>query len=114
MTLDERKLIVKTWHEVFKTSNQHLMLQIGGCPLKEMLELAKYAENLGVNSLLCLPELLVKPKITEDLINYLRTVCEAAPKTPLLYYHDPATTGANSKSFHWEIHIILKFLKCFS
>ena len=33
----------------------------------------------------------------EDLINYLKTVSNAAPNTPLLYYHIPMFTTVNSK-----------------
>jgi len=50
-----------------------------------------------VDSILCLPELYFKPTTPKQLIEYLGIVSEAAPKTPLLYYHIPMMTNVNSK-----------------
>lgn len=97
LSFEERKLITETWHEAIQTTKQHLMVQIGGGPLTNVLELVKHAEKLNVNSLLCLPELYFKPKDTDNLIEYLKIVSEAASKTPLLYYHNPSMTGVESK-----------------
>ncbi|KAJ8925400.1 hypothetical protein NQ315_009232 [Exocentrus adspersus] len=93
MTVTERKSVVEEWAKIVKTTNQHLMVQVGGCPLPDVLELAKHAEQLGVDSLLCLPDLYFKPTNPADLISYLKIVGEAAPTTPLLYYHIPEWTG---------------------
>ncbi|CAG9823226.1 unnamed protein product [Phaedon cochleariae] len=95
MTVQERKAVVEEWSKAVKTTKQHLMVQVGGCPLPDVIELAKHAESIGVDSLLCLPELYFRPTVTRQLINYLRVIGEAAPKTPLLYYHIPAWTGVN-------------------
>jgi len=58
-----------------------------------------------VDSILCLPELYFKPTTPKQLIEYLEIVSEAAPKTPLLYYHIPMMTNVNSK--HIDILIYL-------
>lgn len=50
-----------------------------------------------MDSILCLPELYFKPTDTKNLMNYLKNVGEAAPNTPLLYYHIPMLTNVNSK-----------------
>ncbi|CAH1105599.1 unnamed protein product [Psylliodes chrysocephalus] len=95
MTVAERKSVVEEWVKAVKTTKQHLMVQVGGCPLPDVLELAKHAEKVGVDSILCLPELYFKPSTVKELINYLKPIGEAAPKTPLLYYHIPGWTGIN-------------------
>ncbi|CAH1173994.1 unnamed protein product [Phaedon cochleariae] len=95
MNVQERKSALEEWSKAVKTTKQHLMVQVGGCPLPDVIELAKHAESIGVDSLLCLPELYFRPTATRQLINYLRIVGEAAPKTPLLYYHIPAWSGVN-------------------
>nr|CAI5869694.1 unnamed protein product [Callosobruchus analis] len=95
MTVSERKAVLEEWVKAVKTTKQHLMLQVGGCPLPDVLELARHAEKVGVDSLLCLPELYFKPATSKELIHYLKIVGEAAPKTPLLYYHIPVWTGVN-------------------
>lgn len=58
---------------------------------------AKHAESLKVDALLCLPELYMKPKTSDELINYLSIVGKAAPNTPLFYYHVPMFSNVNSK-----------------
>lgn len=58
---------------------------------------AKHAESLHVDAILCLPELYFKPRTSEQLIEYLEIVGQAAPNTPLLYYHIPMFTNINSK-----------------
>ncbi|KAJ8952243.1 hypothetical protein NQ314_007575 [Rhamnusium bicolor] len=93
--LAERKSVTEEWVKAAKSTKQHVMVQVGGCPLPDVLELAKHAEQVGVDSILCLPELYFKPSTPHELINYLKIVGEAAPKTPLLYYHIPAWTGVN-------------------
>lgn len=61
---------------------------------------AEHAEKIGVDSLLCLPELYFKPSNVEELIDYLHRVGASAPKTPLLYYHYPMATTVNCKYFY--------------
>ncbi|XP_043474589.1 N-acetylneuraminate lyase-like [Leptopilina heterotoma] len=95
LSLIERKQISEEWAKAVKITGQHLMIQIGGAPLPDVLELARHAESLNVDSLLCLPELYFKPSDAEDLSNYLKIVSSAAPKTPLLYYHIPMFTNVN-------------------
>ncbi|GJQ84408.1 hypothetical protein Trydic_g3883 [Trypoxylus dichotomus] len=94
-SVQERKLLAEKWMEAKKTTNQHVMIQIGGAPLPDVLEFAKHAESIGADSLLCLPELYFKPRNTDQLIHYLKVVGQAAPNTPLLYYHIPMFTNVN-------------------
>ncbi|XP_033225217.1 N-acetylneuraminate lyase-like [Belonocnema kinseyi] len=93
LSLKERKLISEEWAKAVKKTKQHLMIQVGGAPLPDVLELAKHAESLKVDSLLCLPELYFKPLKPESLVDYLKAVSDAAPKTPLLFYHIPMFTN---------------------
>ncbi|KAI4466807.1 dihydrodipicolinate synthase [Holotrichia oblita] len=94
-TVQERKILAEKWMEVKKVTNQHMMIQVGGAPLPDVLELAKHAESIGADSILCLPELYFKPTNIEQLTYYLKIVGQAAPNTPLLYYHIPMFTNVN-------------------
>jgi dihydrodipicolinate synthase/N-acetylneuraminate lyase len=58
---------------------------------------AAHAESLGSDGLLCLPELFNKPQTVDELVKYLTYVGQAAPKTPLLYYHIPSYTGVKGR-----------------
>ncbi|XP_072378537.1 N-acetylneuraminate lyase-like [Diabrotica undecimpunctata] len=95
MTVSERKAVVEVWAKVVRETKQHLMVQVGGCPLPDAIEMARHAESVGVGSLLCHSELFFKPTNSTELVNYLQHVGAAAPKTPLLYYHIPGWTGIN-------------------
>ncbi|XP_018340641.1 PREDICTED: N-acetylneuraminate lyase-like [Trachymyrmex septentrionalis] len=95
MSIAERKLVAEAWVKAVEETKQHLMIQVGGAPLPDVIELAKHASSLPVNSILCLPELYFKPTTPKQLIEYLEIVGEAAPKTPLLYYHFPVMTNVN-------------------
>ncbi|XP_008205854.1 N-acetylneuraminate lyase isoform X2 [Nasonia vitripennis] len=95
LSTNERKKVTETWAAAVKETKQHLMVQIGGTSLNDVKELAAHAEKLGVNSLLCLPELYFKPTSVEDLIEYLSIVSKSAPNTPLLYYHIPKASMVN-------------------
>ncbi|XP_011881215.1 PREDICTED: N-acetylneuraminate lyase-like isoform X2 [Vollenhovia emeryi] len=95
MSIAERKLVTEAWVKATKETKQHLMVQVGGAPLPDVIELVKHASKLNVDSMLCLPELYFKPATPEQLIEYLEIVGKAAPETPLLYYHIPMMTGVN-------------------
>uniref|UniRef100_A0A1Y1KH54 N-acetylneuraminate lyase n=2 Tax=Photinus pyralis TaxID=7054 RepID=A0A1Y1KH54_PHOPY len=95
MTTKERKLVTEVWMEQCKSRKQHLMVQVGGTSLPDVLSLAAHAEKTGADSILCLPELFQKPTSIADLIRYLKMVAKAAPNTPLLYYHIPRMTHVN-------------------
>ncbi|PSN51242.1 hypothetical protein C0J52_10556 [Blattella germanica] len=85
--------VLEAWAAAVKKTEQVLMVQVGGACLKDVQELAAHAEQIGSDGLLCLPELYFKPTTEEDLVSYLKQVGEAAPTTPLLYYHIPSLSG---------------------
>lgn len=95
LAIQERKSIAEAWASAVKETKQHLQVQVGGCPLPHVLELARHAEQLGADSLLTLPELYYKPTTPQGVINYLKLISEAAPNTPLMYYHTPLRSGVN-------------------
>ncbi|XP_033216646.1 N-acetylneuraminate lyase-like isoform X2 [Belonocnema kinseyi] len=89
LSVPERKALTEEWMKAIKSTKLHLMVHIGGAPLPDVLELASHAESLKVNSLLTLPELYFRPSNGKELATYLKLISNAAPKTPLLYYHTP-------------------------
>lgn len=87
LSLNERKALTEEWAKAAKLEKLHLMVQVGGAPLPDVLELAKHAESLKVDSLLTLPEVYFRPTNENELATYLKLVSDAAPKTPMFYYH---------------------------
>lgn len=98
LSVEERKRTAEVWKTVCQKYHLSLMLQIGGAPLIDVIELASHAEQIKVDSILCLPELYFKPKTEYDLLKYFQTIAEYCPNTPLLYYHIPALTGVFRKA----------------
>lgn len=95
LSLAERKLVTEKWWQAATKHDLTLMVQIGGAPLPDVIEMAIHAESLGVHAILCLPELYFKPKTIEDLVEYFKLIAKYCPKTPLLYYHIPMFVGLN-------------------
>uniref|UniRef100_A0A1B6I5W9 N-acetylneuraminate lyase n=1 Tax=Homalodisca liturata TaxID=320908 RepID=A0A1B6I5W9_9HEMI len=101
MSVQERKTVLEAWLEVLKGTSLHVMVHIGGPCLRDVQDLARHAESKGVSSLLCIPDLFHRPSNVEEAITFLSLVSEAAPNTPLLYYHIPASTGVHCEYSHF-------------
>uniref|UniRef100_A0A1Q3FDN6 N-acetylneuraminate lyase n=1 Tax=Culex tarsalis TaxID=7177 RepID=A0A1Q3FDN6_CULTA len=95
MTVQERKSVAEAWSAACLKYGLVLMVQIGGAPYPDVVDLAKHAEGLGVDGVLCLPELYFKPKTPEKLTEYLKNVASHCPETPFFYYHIPMFTDVN-------------------
>ncbi|XP_050354488.1 N-acetylneuraminate lyase-like [Nymphalis io] len=91
LSVTDRKKIIDVWVKAGKlTHGLHLMVQVGGAPLADVLNLASYCSDIGVDSLLTLPELYFKPQSVPELVSYVELVAKAAPNLPILYYHIPS------------------------
>lgn len=97
MNVVERKQVTEGWKKACDANDIVLMVQIGGAPYPDVVELAIHAEKLGVDAVLCLPELYFKPKTPEKLTEYLKNVAINCPNTPFFYYHIPMFSDVNSK-----------------
>ncbi|GBP17918.1 N-acetylneuraminate lyase [Eumeta japonica] len=101
LSVTDRKKIIDAWVKAGKPLKLHLQVQVGGAPLRDVLDLAKYCELAGVDSLLTLPELYFKPTDVDSLVSYVELVAKAAPSLPVLYYHIPSMSNVtvNMPSF---------------
>lgn len=95
LNLEERKQVAEKWKQACIGNNITLMIQVGGAPYPDVIELARHAEQLNVDGILCLPELYFKPKTPEALVEYLQHVALHCPNTPFFYYHIPMFTDVN-------------------
>ncbi|CAG9802847.1 unnamed protein product [Chironomus riparius] len=95
MNVNERKLVTEKWHQACLKLEIVLMVQISGCCFRDIIELAKHAEELKVDGVLCLPELYFKPKDIQSLVKYLKKISFYCPSIPLYYYHIPMFTNVD-------------------
>lgn len=97
LRLDERKRLAELWQVACKKYGVTLMVQIGGCDILSVFELAQHAEKIRADCILCLPDLFFKPKTEEDLVSYIKSITRYCPKTPFYYYHIPRMSGVDCK-----------------
>ncbi|XP_063616138.1 N-acetylneuraminate lyase-like [Cydia splendana] len=89
ISVADRKKVIDSWLAAVKPAGIHVQVQVGGAPIADVQELAKYCQSVGVDSILTMPELYFKPKNADELVSYVELVAQAAPKLPVLYYHNP-------------------------
>lgn len=99
LRLDERKRLAEEWLKCCRKYGIICMVQIGGCCIAEVCELAEHCEKIGVDACLCLPDLFFKPRCEEDLCEYFKEICKYCPTRPMYYYHIPGFTGVKGKLF---------------
>ncbi|RZC32597.1 N-acetylneuraminate lyase A, partial [Asbolus verrucosus] len=99
LTIRERMDLTDAWAEACEKNNQFLMVQIGGAPLKDVIEMAKHANKREVGAIVILPDLYNKPNSHLDLIKYLKLISEFTKNVPILYHHNPKFT-------HVEINVV--------
>ncbi|XP_058462466.1 N-acetylneuraminate lyase B-like [Malaya genurostris] len=95
MNLEERKQVTEAWKKACVKNQLLMMTQIGGAPYPDVVALARHAEQIDVDSVLCLPELYFKPKTPGKLTEYLKNIAAHCPSTPFFYYHIPMFTDVN-------------------
>lgn len=96
MTTEERKAVLNAWMKASQPYGLTVMAQVGGTNMSDVKSLARHAEAMKASAILCLADLFFRPSSVDDLLKYLNIVSQAAPNTPLLYYHIPSFTGINS------------------
>jgi N-acetylneuraminate lyase len=99
LTIEERKQLAEAWRKVCTKHEIFLMVMISGCNLKGVEELARHAEKIRVDGVLCLPELYHKPRTVEKLVDYFKIISNFCPETPLYFYHYPAMSGVDCKLY---------------
>lgn len=92
LRIDERKRLAEEWLKVARKFGLTMILGIGGVGVADVYDLVEHAEKIGVDSIALLPDLFYKPKIEEDLIDYMKDIVKYAPTRPILYYHVPEYT----------------------
>lgn len=97
LSMVERECLVANWRTATDCYDQSMMVQIGGAPIIDVKRMAAHAESQGANAVLLLPDLFYSPNNEMSLVEYCARIAVHCPKTPMLYYHNPAMTGVNCK-----------------
>ncbi|XP_078668036.1 N-acetylneuraminate lyase-like [Branchiostoma floridae x Branchiostoma belcheri] len=96
-SLAERKQLTERWVTSGSGKLQNVIVHVGGVSIPDSQDLARHAESVGVQGISTLPTVVFKPKNAAMVAEHLKMLYDAAPNTPLLYYHLPDYTGVNIK-----------------
>ena len=94
LTGQERMALAEKWMDACE-GKLKLIVHTGGCNLKDQQELASHAEGLGAWAVAAMAPAFLPPRRTEELVEYCRSIAEAAPTLPFYYYHIPALNGVH-------------------
>lgn len=91
LDINERKRVVEEW---MKYSNDlKILVHVGSTSYKIAGELAKHAQELGVDAISCMGPCYLPPRTIRELVDFNRLVAENAPDIPYYYYHIPTVSG---------------------
>lgn len=90
-TLPERKSVA--YAASLGKSGLQLLLNIGGCALREVQEMAVVAKDCGYRAVLCPPPWYYRNAPVQGVADFMRRVLDFS-KLPVLLYHIPQLTGA--------------------
>lgn len=96
LTLEEKKQVIKAWAScTINEPSFTLMPLLGGTCINDSIELAKYAQEVGVDAVSFTAPFYFKPTNVKVLASICKQVANAVPDLPFYYYHIPVLTGVN-------------------
>jgi N-acetylneuraminate lyase len=94
LTVEERKKIAEKWRQLIpRGSVSKVLVHVGSCCLKDSEELARHAQEIGVDGFGAVCPFYHKPKDVLTLVKTVKKIAEKAPNLPFYYYHFPGLTG---------------------
>ena len=94
LTIDERMVVAETYIDV-AAKRVPLVVHVGHNSLSDARTLAAHAQQLGADAIAVVPPSYYPLKSIETLVECLQHIADAAPETPLYYYHIPSITGVD-------------------
>ena len=94
LTVAERMVVAETYIEA-AAKRVPVVVHVGHNSLSDARTLAAHAEQLGAEAIAVVPPSYFPLTSVEALVECLQHIAEAAPGTPLYYYHIPPITGVD-------------------
>ena len=92
-SLAERKAVFDEWVKAAK-GKLFLIAHVGSLSLPDTQELAKYAQEVGMDATSIVPPCFFRPGSIQGLIDYINEALKYAQKLPFYYYHT-SMSGVN-------------------
>src|SRR5690606_22354701 len=96
LTLQEKKETARAWADC--TNDDHdfdVMLLLGGTCIADCIELAKYAQEVGLFAVSFTSPFYFKPADVKMLASCCKEIADAVPEMPFYYYHIPVLNGCH-------------------
>lgn len=97
LRIEEHKRLAEEWLKVSRKFGLTMMLAIGGVGVADVYDLAEHAEKIGVDCIVLMPDTFYKPRVEEDLVDYMKDIVKYCPTRPIYYYHIPTYTDVKCK-----------------
>jgi len=100
LTVSEKKQVAEAWAGCAKGDPDFtIMPLLGGTCIADCIELAKHAEQIGLDAVSFTSPFYFKPANVEMLAECIISVAETVPQMPFYYYHIPVLTGVGFPMF---------------
>jgi N-acetylneuraminate lyase len=97
LTLDERMAVTEAY--IGSTDKRApVVVHVGHNCLRDARTLAAHAAEVGADAIAVAPPSYFSPANVDALVDCLQFIAEAAPTTPLYYYHIPRLTGVDVRA----------------
>lgn len=96
LTMQEKKDTAKAWADCTKDDTDFkVMLLTGGTCIADCIELATYAQQVGLYAVSFTAPSYFKPSNAAILADCCKKVADSVPGMPFYYYHIPVLTGCH-------------------
>lgn len=100
LTISEKKQVAEAWASCAKDDqNFTIMPLLGGTCIADCIELAKHAQQIGLDAVSFTSPFYFKPANVEMLAECIIAIAETVPEMPFYYYHIPVLTGVGLPMF---------------
>lgn len=83
---EERKKVFDAWTKAAK-GKLYLIAHVGSLSLPDTQELARYAQEIGMDATSIVPPCFFRPGSIQGLVDYINEALKYADKIPFYYYH---------------------------
>jgi N-acetylneuraminate lyase len=98
LTVSEKKKVAEAWANCAK-ADFTIMPLLGGTCIADCIDLAKHAQEIGLDAVSFTSPFYFKPANVEMLAECIIAVAETVPNLPFYYYHIPVLTGVGFPMF---------------
>ncbi len=100
LTVIEKKQVAEAWAACAKDDKDFTVMPLlGGTCIADAIDLAKHAQEIGMDAVSFTSPFYFKPADVNMLAACIKTIADAVPEMPFYYYHIPVLTGVGFPMF---------------